>query len=92
MLHNHPCITCGWRFPCTCNDPSQHDDPCFECAGKAPSLTAGGVSPPPATRTPTDETSPVWGRFWTPADARSVQRPADPFAEAFGDIPPGVGR
>ena len=57
MIHQHPCLACGWRFPCTCNDPEQHDDLCFECAAKAPSEPVGALSPQtrPESR-PADET------------------------------------
>jgi len=50
-----------------------------------PSGPVRAISPPPEAPAPRDGSDGSGGQ-------RSVQRPADPFAEAFGDIPPGVGR
>lgn len=64
MIHQHPCLACGWKFPCTCNDPNEHSGLCFECAAKASSLPAEGISPPDvAPRTPCDQTSLLWASW-----------------------------
>ena len=64
MIHNHPCPTCRWQYPCTCNDPSEHSDPCFECAAKAASVPAGGISTPDIAPEPEPPASWATDELW----------------------------